>query len=79
MSPCAGELVRATARPCTGDPLCIAVVTLNPESRVKVAEGPVKKDLMQQGWRTFLVKVHNEAGVNPPAATEAIRGESPPD
>jgi len=47
------------------DPLCLAVVTINPESRVKAAEGPVRKELVQQGWRTFLVKVRNEAGVNP--------------
>ena len=60
----------------TLDPLCIAVVTINPESRVKAAEGPAQKELMQQGWRTFLVKVHNEAGVNPPlrvASPNALR------
>lgn len=47
------------------DPLCLAFVNINAESRVKVAEGPVKKELMQQGWRAFLIKVHNEAGINP--------------
>ena len=47
------------------DPLCLVEVHINPESRVKVKEGPVAKELMQQGWRAFLVKVHNEAGVNP--------------
>ena len=47
------------------DPLCLVEVHINPESRVKVAEGPVAKKLMQQGWRVFLIKVHNEAGVNP--------------
>ena len=41
------------------DPLCLALVTVNPESRVKVSEGPVKKRLLEQGWRTFLVKVRN--------------------
>jgi hypothetical protein len=45
------------------DPHCLAVVTINPESRVSVVEGPVAKELVQQGWRTFLVKVHNEAGI----------------
>ena len=45
------------------DSLCIAVVNINPESRVKVAAGPVSPKLMQQGWRVFLVKVHNEARV----------------
>ncbi|MFT5492767.1 MAG: hypothetical protein ACI8V5_003149 [Limisphaerales bacterium] len=47
------------------DRYCVAGVHINPESRVKVQEGPVKKELVQQGWRTFLVKVHNEAGITP--------------
>ena len=45
------------------DPHCLALVRINPEGRVSVAPGPVPKQLIQQGWRTFLVKVHNEAGV----------------
>lgn len=45
------------------DPQCLAIVTINPESRVSVVEGPVAKELVQQGWRTFLVKVHNEAEI----------------
>ena len=45
------------------DRYSLAGVNINPESRVKVKEGPVNKELMQHGWRTFLVKVHNEAGV----------------
>ena len=53
------------------DPHCLAGVNINPESRVKVKEGPVNKELMQQGWRTFLVKVHNEAGVTAPLAAES--------
>ena len=55
----------------TLDTYCVAGVNINPESRVKVKEGPVKKELMQQGWRTFLVKVHNEAGVTAPLAAES--------
>ena len=55
----------------TLDAYCVAGVNINPESRVKVKEGPVKKELMQQGWRTFLVKVHNEAGVTAPLAAES--------
>ncbi|HUG92351.1 MAG TPA: CehA/McbA family metallohydrolase, partial [Planctomycetaceae bacterium] len=47
------------------DRYCVAGVNINPESRVKVAEGPCEKELVQQGWRTFLVKVHNEAGITP--------------
>ena len=53
------------------DPLCLAMININPESRVKVAEGPVRKELIQQGWRAFLVKVHNEAGINPPLHLES--------
>lgn len=47
------------------DPLCIAGVHINPESRVKVTAGPCEKSLLEQGWRAFLVKVQNEAGINP--------------
>ena len=54
------------------DPLCLAGVNINPESRVKVARGPAEAELVQQGWRVFLVKVHNEAGV-----TGQLRASSP--
>ena len=53
------------------DAYCLAGVNINPESRVKVKEGSANKELMQQGWRTFLVKVHNEAGVTAPLAAES--------
>jgi hypothetical protein len=42
---------------------CLVGVNINPESRVKLARGPAKAGLIEQGWSTFLVKVHNEAGV----------------
>lgn len=54
------------------DPHCLAIVLINPESRVSVTEGPAPKELVQQGWRTFLVKVVNEAGITP-----ELRVESP--
>ena len=54
------------------DARCLVSVNINPESRVKVAQGPARAELIQQGWRTFLVKVHNEAGV-----TAELRAESP--
>ncbi len=54
------------------DPRCLVAVSINPESRVSVLEGPAKKELIQQGWRTFLIKVHNEAGV-----TATLVPESP--
>jgi hypothetical protein len=45
------------------DPLCLALVHINPESRVHADPGPAAPELIQQGWRVFLVKVHNEAPV----------------
>lgn len=42
---------------------CLVGVHINPQSRVKVEQGPAKPELVEQGWRTFLIKVHNEAGV----------------
>ena len=56
----------------TLDPHCLAVVHINPESRVKVAQGPTSATLVEQGWTAFLVKVHNEAGV-----TAQLRAKSP--
>lgn len=53
------------------DRLCVAGVSINPESRVSVVEGPVRRELVQQGWRTFLVKVVNEAGVTAPLVPES--------
>ena len=45
------------------DPLCLATVNVNAESRVKVAAGAANKELVEQGWTVFLVKVLNEAGI----------------
>ncbi|MFN9199297.1 MAG: hypothetical protein ACK5WR_14605 [Planctomycetaceae bacterium] len=53
------------------DPLCVAGVTINAESRVSVVEGPARKELIQQGWRTFLVKVLNEPGITPELKVES--------
>jgi hypothetical protein len=44
------------------DAYCIAGVNINPEMRVKVAQGPATPQLEEQGWRIFLVKVANESG-----------------
>ena len=66
----AGESAKAIQQ--VLDPYCVAFVHISPESRVKVDEGPAEKELVQQGWRTFLVKVHNEAGV-----TAKLVAESP--
>ena len=44
-------------------PRCLLDVRINPESRVSVAPGPAPARLVEQGWRAFVVKVRNEAGV----------------
>ncbi|MFM9090699.1 MAG: CehA/McbA family metallohydrolase, partial [Verrucomicrobiota bacterium] len=54
------------------DPHCLAVVHINPEMRVKAAAGPARPQLVEQGWRTFLLKVLNEAGT-----TAALHVSSP--
>lgn len=53
------------------DPLCLVGVEINPESRVKAAQGPASPRLVQHGWRVFLVKVHNEGGVTAPLVAES--------
>jgi hypothetical protein len=59
------------------DPHVLAVVTINPESRVSAIEGPVAKELIQQGWRTFLVKVVNEAHITPKLVIESPNSVPP--
>jgi hypothetical protein len=54
------------------DPLCLVSVNINPEMRVKAAQGPAPPLLVEQGWRSFLIKVQNEAG-----ATAELRVVSP--
>ncbi len=54
------------------DPHCLVEVEITPEMRVKAMRGPAAARLVEQGWRTFLVKVHNEAG-----ATGELRVVSP--
>jgi hypothetical protein len=57
------------------DPYCIAMVGINPEARVKVTRGPAMARLMQHGWTSFLVKVHNEAGVTAQLNVESVHAE----
>lgn len=45
------------------DKYTLAIVDINPESRVKVRPGPAKRELVEAGTRLFLVKVINSAGV----------------
>lgn len=53
------------------DPFCVAHVDINAESRVKVREGPCPKQLVENGWRAFLVKVHNQAEITPELKCES--------
>lgn len=64
------EGVRAIQR--VFDPLCLAGIEINPESRVKARPGPARAEVVQHGWRVFLVKVQNDAGV-----TAELKVESP--
>ena len=54
------------------DARCLYGVHINPEMRVKVAQGAARAELHQHGWAQFLVKVHNQAGV-----TAALKANSP--
>ncbi|MGH9159243.1 MAG: CehA/McbA family metallohydrolase, partial [Vicinamibacteraceae bacterium] len=57
------------------DRQCLVDVHINPESRVRVTQGPARPELMQNGWRTFLVKVRNEAGVTAPLAATSPQAQ----
>ncbi len=72
------------------DAHCLFGVNINPEMRVKVQQGPAKPELVEKGWRNFLVKVHNESGttaalqiLSPNALSlfenEGARGSTPSD
>ena len=54
------------------DPYCLAMININPESRVKVLRGQAKAKLIQNGWVSYLVKVNNDAGI-----TAQLEAESP--
>lgn len=46
-------------------------IEINPESRVKAQQGQAAARLMEQGWRTFLVKVANQAGITAVLAVDS--------
>ena len=54
------------------DPRCLLTVRINPESRVSTERGAAAARLVEKGWRAYLIKVLNEAGV-----TGALTIESP--
>lgn len=59
------------------DPYCLAMVTINPEARVTVSRGPVGANLMQGGWKSFLVKVKNEASSKAELQVESPQAQFP--
>jgi hypothetical protein len=55
---------------------CLLDIHINPESRVHVTAGAARPELVEQGWRTFLIKVRNDAGVTAPlrvSSPQALR------
>jgi hypothetical protein len=54
------------------DKRTLVYVEISPESRVSVARGPAEATLVEKGWRSFLVKVRNHAGV-----TAQLKAASP--
>src|SRR5262249_54142773 len=56
------------------DPLCLAAVSLNPESRVKALRGPASAELKADAENVLLVKVVNDAGTTP-ALQVVVAGE----
>jgi hypothetical protein len=53
------------------DKYTLAVVRINPESRVSVDPGPAAPELIEGGTRVFLVKVLNEGGVTAPLRVDS--------
>ncbi len=66
----AGEAARAVQK--LLDAHCLIGVSINPESRVKAARGPLRAELVRDRAVYMLVKVHNDGGV-----THALAVASP--
>jgi hypothetical protein len=58
------------------DRYCLVGLQINPEARVKVLPGEANPELVQGGWRQFLVKVHNEAGSTAPLQGASAQAQS---
>ena len=70
------EADRVKAIETTLDQHVLLEVELNPEMRVAAHRGPARAELSQGGWRTFLVKVHNNAGTTPTLVIKSPQGGS---
>ena len=57
------------------DPYCLAMVEINPETRVKVLRGPARAELVQGGWKSSLIKVNNRAQVNSKLVVESLNSK----
>jgi hypothetical protein len=55
------------------DPHCLAGVSITAGPKLEAVPGPARPELAEQGWRVFLVKVDNAAGL----AQAEMRAESP--
>ena len=44
------------------DPYCLNIVHINPEARVSIERGQAPAILEQGSWKSFLVKIYNDAG-----------------
>jgi hypothetical protein len=58
------------------DPYCLLAVGTTPTSQVKLLQGPAKPELVEQGWRQFLVKVYNESGRTLPLRVSSPNAKS---
>jgi hypothetical protein len=56
------------------DPHCLLEVRINPESRISVSRAAAPARLVEQGWRAYLVKVRNEAGVTGVLGFDSLQG-----
>ena len=57
------------------DKYALFEIEINPESRVKVKRGLATADLWQNGWRTFLIKVNNQAGITAKLIVESSQAK----
>ena len=57
------------------DPYCLFGIEINPEARVKVVEGSATPELIQGGWRSYLVKIYNQAAVTAALAVNSPNSE----
>ena len=58
------------------DARALFAVTINPEMRVRVSAGQARPELVEQGWRQFLVKVANQAGTTARLAVVSPQAQS---